>query len=157
MAKAIRLAQVSDTVEFRHHHLTQPTVTQMDRIFHGVTTLACALHEAPTIACDNQLAAIQALHQAIKQWAKLTFPARTKPHITTPPPTSTRQSSVLCPMCRPHKNPPQDVSPRVVIYNPTAFLVPTTVPSTISYYEPVARRTMSRVPQNVDHPPPRLS
>ena len=33
---ATREAQISDTVEFRHHHLTQPTVTPMDRIDHSV-------------------------------------------------------------------------------------------------------------------------
>ena len=37
----------------------------MYRIVHGMTTLTCALYEAPNIACDNQLALIQALHQAI--------------------------------------------------------------------------------------------
>ena len=36
VAKATRAAQISDTVEFRHHHLTQPEVTPMDRIVHGV-------------------------------------------------------------------------------------------------------------------------
>ena len=124
----------------------------MDRIFHGMTTLTCALHDAPTLSCDNQLAAIQALHQAIKRWAKLTFPARKKLHITT----STRQRSILRPMHRPHEDPPQDVPPTVVIQEPNASPIPTTVPSTISHYEPVAQRTRSRVPQTVDQPPPRV-
>ena len=62
VAKATRAAQIYDTVEFRHHHLTQPTVTPMDRIVHGVNTLTCALHKAPHIECDNQLFAIEALH-----------------------------------------------------------------------------------------------
>ena len=39
VAKATRAAQISDTVEFRHHRLTQPEVTPMDRIVHGVNTL----------------------------------------------------------------------------------------------------------------------
>ena len=62
VTKATRAAQVSNTVQFRHHHLTQTTVTPMDRIVHGMTTLICALHKAPAIVCDNQLAAIEALH-----------------------------------------------------------------------------------------------
>ena len=129
----------------------------MDRIVHGMTTLKCALHEALTIACYNQLAAIQALHQDIKLLAKLTLPARTKPHITTPPPMSTRQRSILRPMRRPHEDLPQDVPPRVVIQKPNASPIPTKVPSTISHYEPVARCTRSRVPQTVDQTPPRVS
>ena len=66
VAKSTRAAEVSDTVELRHHNLTLPTVTPMDLIVHGVTTFTYTLHEAPTIACDNQLAEIKALHQAIQ-------------------------------------------------------------------------------------------
>ena len=97
-------AQVSDTVEFRHCHLTQPTVTPMDRIVHSMTTLTLSLNKAPIIACDNQLAVIQALHQATQRWAKLKFPARTKPHITTLPPTSTKQRSILRRIRRTHED-----------------------------------------------------
>ena len=128
----------------------------MDRIVHGMTTLTCALHESPKIACGNQLAVIQALQQAMNKWAKITLTTRTKPHMTTPPPTITRQRSILRPMCRPHEDPPQDVPPRLVIQKPNASPIPTTVPSTISHYEPVARLTRSRVPQTVDQPPPRV-
>ena len=64
VAKSTRTSQISDTVEFRHHHLAQPTVIPMDRIVHGVNKLTCALHNAPHMACDNQLLAIDALHQA---------------------------------------------------------------------------------------------
>ena len=113
--KATQAAQVSDTLEFRHHNLTHPTVTPMDRIVHGMTTLTCALHDAPNIVCDNQLAAIHALHQDIQQWAKLTLSLQKKPHITTPPPTRTKHHSILRPMRRPKKYQPQDAPPRVVI------------------------------------------
>ena len=60
--KTTRAVQISDTVEFRHHHLTQPEVTPMDRIVHGVNKLTYALKDAPQIACENQLFAINALH-----------------------------------------------------------------------------------------------
>ena len=46
VAKATRSVQISDTFEFRHHHLTQPEVTPMDRIFHDVNKLTCALKDA---------------------------------------------------------------------------------------------------------------
>ena len=34
VAKSTRMAQISDIVDFRHHHFTQPTVTPIDRIIH---------------------------------------------------------------------------------------------------------------------------
>ena len=58
LEKSTQAAQVSDTVEFIHHNLTQPKVTPMDHIFRSVTTLTCALYDAPTIAFNNQLDAI---------------------------------------------------------------------------------------------------
>ena len=39
VAKATCAAQISDTMEFRHHHLTEPTFTPMDRIVRGVNKL----------------------------------------------------------------------------------------------------------------------
>ena len=47
VAKSTRAVQISDTVEFRHQHLTQPEVTPMDLIVHGVNTLTCTLKDAP--------------------------------------------------------------------------------------------------------------
>ena len=70
MEKATITAQISDSVEFRHHHLTHPTVTPMDCIVHGVNKLTCTLYDAPHIACDNHFFAMKALHQAIQQWTK---------------------------------------------------------------------------------------
>ena len=67
VAKATHAVQISDTVEFRHQHLTQPEVTPMDRIVHDVPPLTCALKDAPQIACDNQLFAIHALQQAVQR------------------------------------------------------------------------------------------
>ena len=157
MEKGTRAAQISDTVEFRHHHLTHPTATPMDRIVHGVTTLTCALHKAPTISCHNQLAAIKALHQAIQRWAKLILHTRTTPQITTLPHKSTRHCSILRPMCRPHEDRPQDVPPRVAIQKPNASLTSTMVASITIQYEPVARRTRFKVSQTVDQPPPRVN
>ena len=62
VAKSTRAVQISNTGEFCHQHLTQPEVTPMDRIVHGVNTLTCALKDAPQIAFDNQIFAINSLH-----------------------------------------------------------------------------------------------
>ena len=100
---------------------------------------------------------IKALRQAIQRWSKLTLPARTTPHLTTLPHTSTRQRSILPPMCRPHEYRPQDVPPRVAIQKSNSSPIYTTVPSITSQYEPVARRTSSKFHQTVDQTPPRVN
>ena len=67
VVRATKSVQVSDTVEFRHHQLTIPDLTPADRIVQGMTNIMCNLCDAPSISCDNQLAAIQDLCQAIHQ------------------------------------------------------------------------------------------
>ena len=129
----------------------------MDRIFHGVNTLTCALHEDPNIACDNQLFAIKALRQAIQRWSKITLPVRPNPHRTTLPHMRTRQRSTLRPMRRPHEYRPPEAPPRVSIPKPNASPIPTPLTSSTSQYEAVARRTSSRFPRTVDQPPPRVN
>ena len=151
MAKATRAAQISDTVEFRHHHLTQPTVTPIDRIFHGVNKLTCALHDAPHIVFDNQLLAIDALHQAIQIWTKTTGPPQTKPHRTTLSHTRTRPRSILRPLRRPQEEIPPDSTPRVAIPKPPDILIPQL--SITSQDEPIAWRTRSRF-TTMDRQPP---
>ena len=81
VAKATKATQVSDKVEFRHHHLTLPDITPTDRIVHDVTTLTCALHNASAIVCNNQLAAIQALRQDIHRWSYTTLPLSKVPQV----------------------------------------------------------------------------
>ena len=98
VAKATRAAQISDTVEFRHHHLTQPEVTPMDRIVHGVNKPTCALQNAPHTACDNQLFAINALHQVIQRWTtskKMHVQKRPGPHLYT----LTANRALSCDLC----------------------------------------------------------
>ena len=138
----------------RHHKLTLPNVISTDRIVHGVTTLTCALQDPSTITCNNQLAAIQAIHQAIQQWAK---PAQPVSKVTNPPPMRTQQRSILHPMRHPTKDQPQDLLPRVVIQKPNASPSTPTAKSTKDNYEPVARQRRSRVPHTVDPPPPRVN
>ena len=149
MEKSTCAAQISDTVKFRHNHLTQPTVTPMDRIFHCVNKLTFALHDAPHIACDNQLLAIEALHQAIQRWTKTTGPPQTKPHRTTLPHMRTRPRSILRPMRRPQEHRPPDSPPRVFISKPPAILI--TQLYIVSQDEPILRRTRSSFP-TMDRP-----
>ena len=43
-----REINVSDTVEFLHHFITNPTLTPEDRILHGINTLSSAIKDRPT-------------------------------------------------------------------------------------------------------------
>ena len=38
----------SDTVEFMHGYLTQPTISKSDLIVHTLNFLSCAVKDAPT-------------------------------------------------------------------------------------------------------------
>ena len=73
--------QVLDTVEFRHHYLTQPTLMHADIILHGMNTLSCAVKYSPATTCDEQLRVITELWEILKRWAN-------QPQLTTVPPQS---------------------------------------------------------------------
>ena len=70
-SKATKATQILDTIEFRHHRLTLPSLTLEDCITHGINKLTCSLQEAPDIVCDNQLAAVESLRQVFHQWTGL--------------------------------------------------------------------------------------
>ena len=55
---------ISDTVEYRHEHLTIPTVTPADKILHELHLLTGALADVPTAHIDAQLKAIGDLWDA---------------------------------------------------------------------------------------------
>ena len=74
--------RITDTVSFRHHHLTQPDVTPADRLQHGIQQLTTALRDAPNAVHDAQLDAIEALRDAFCRWARPL--ATTAPHPAAP-------------------------------------------------------------------------
>ena len=141
LAKATRAVQISNTVEFRHHHLTHPEVTPMDRIVHGMNKLTCALQDALQIACNNQLFAINALQQAVQRWTTSNTSPRAQPPRATTLHPHARTRSILRPMRRPHKDRPPAPLPRMVIPKPPDRPIPPT--PTTSPEEPIARRTRS--------------
>ena len=65
--KDTKSEMVSDTVEFRHHDLTQPSVTPDDRLLHGIQLLIAALEGKPTPTSVEQLDAIGMLQEALGQ------------------------------------------------------------------------------------------
>ena len=111
--------------------------------------ITCNLHDATHIACDNQLLAIDALHQAIQIWTKTTGPPQTKKHRTTLSHTRTCPR----PLLRPQEYQVPASTPRLVSPNPPAILIPQL--SIASQDEPTARHTRYRFP-TMDLPPPRV-
>ena len=67
--KSHKAEQDSDTVEFRHQYLNQPTITSDDRVLHGMKNLTSALKDAPNVACGMQLRAIEELRNVLRNWS----------------------------------------------------------------------------------------
>ena len=65
--KDTKAVQISDTLEYRHHYLTQPTLTPEDPVFRGLQALTCALEDAPSQMRKEQLRAISILQELIAQ------------------------------------------------------------------------------------------
>ena len=157
---------ISDTVEYRHAHLTIPTVTNDDRILHGLQNLTGALGDVPTARCDAQLKAIGDLRAACHRW--LSPAPSAKPSDTTSPSApvqaSPRRSSRLKPStAQPPMSqlpittftlppPMTQPAPRVAINDTTVPVLPlrpaprVVIPPPVIPDEPIARRTRSYTP-----------
>ena len=80
-----RSLSISDTIEFRHQHITQPSVTPEDQVLYGINQLTSALEGTPSPRSTDQLAAIQSLQNALGNWLGK--------HTVLPPPTTERQAA----------------------------------------------------------------
>jgi len=148
--RATKAVQVADTVEFRHHYLTQPDVTPANRIVHGVQTVTKALTGDPATACDAHIEAIEALRAAFNKWQSPAPGARPVTPTKLPPrPVKQRaapkrphkQPKILLPL---HAQPPprvQTTKLRRPQVSQSPQSVPRVEPSPIT--EPVARRMRS--------------
>ena len=78
--KDIKDVQISNTLEYWHHYLTQPTLKPEDCVLHGLQTLTFALEDALIQICDEQLRAISTLQELFGQWTKNvpTYPQQNK-------------------------------------------------------------------------------
>ena len=63
---------ISDTIEFRHDYLTQPTSTYADQLIHALHFLSIALKETLSAAIDAQLDAICQLPNLFQNWMQTT-------------------------------------------------------------------------------------
>ena len=73
--KDTKAAQISDALEYRHHYLTQPTLTPEDCVLHRLQTLTYALEDA-----RKKLRAISTLQELFGKWTKNvpTYPQQQK-------------------------------------------------------------------------------
>ena len=94
--KDTKAVQISDTHEYRHHYLTQPTLTPEYCVLHGLQTLTCALEDVPSQMCEEQLRAINNLQELFGQWTKNvpTYPRQKKAPRAPPkkPPKKEKQN-----------------------------------------------------------------
>ena len=59
---------ITETISFRHQHLTVPDINPEDRLQHRIIQLTSALQEAPTTNQNAQLEAIERLQDAFLRW-----------------------------------------------------------------------------------------
>ena len=74
---------ITDTSDYLHEYLTQPSVTSEDRMTHTIHFLSTALKYVPTSLCDSQIAAIEAVCTNFANWITIesspTFPPKSVP------------------------------------------------------------------------------
>ena len=66
---------ILDTTEFRHQHLTQPSVTSEDLVLHGIQLLTAVLQRMPNSHVYSQMLALHSLQDAIDAWSAVQAPA----------------------------------------------------------------------------------
>ena len=153
--KDIKAVQIPNTLEYRHHYLTQPTLTPEDFFLRGLQTLTCALEDALIQICDEQLRAISTLQELFGKWTKNvpTYPRQNKapraPHkkptekekkqttqIRNRPPTQLPHSPAQAPRVQVTQTSPHS-APRVDIIPP----LDTTNITEINTDEPISHQT----------------
>ena len=152
VTKALRY---SDTVEFLHDYLTQPTVTEGDRIVHALNFLSCAVKDAPATIHHEQLTAISKLRDLFTNWIPRTAtmpPPKPSPTVPVPaaPPAKRSQParSIRDILFKRTKPSFADLHPRIPttrphVPPPRVRIDPPRVAPVVQGNEPIAHRTRS--------------
>ena len=132
IAHNTKAAQVSDIVEFRHHHITQPSLTSDGRVLHGMQTLTGALKNSPIVACDAQFIAITELRDALQGWSgdkdiiRAQLPSKV-PHALLPRVRRQKLSNFSKKM-RARRDIPKEESPTIALPIDSPVLTPSAPP-----------------------------
>ena len=70
-----RSSRISNTVKFRHHCITVPSITHEDKIVNAITQLKNELASIPTPNKDNQLEALANLRTKFSKHSKEVLPS----------------------------------------------------------------------------------
>ena len=131
---------ISDTTEFRHHQITQTSVTPEDRVLHGVQQLTAAIQGAPYSRSGDQIRALQSLKDTLTNWV-----VDTTPKELTAPRNDKKDMWDYRLLPRVHQPVPR-------VQNPANIEIPQAprvlVPRPDMHAQPVAHRTRAR------HKPP---
>ena len=65
---------ISDTTEFSHHQIIQPSVTPKDRVLHRLQQLTADIQGAPSSQSGDEIRALQYLQDTLNNWAGETTP-----------------------------------------------------------------------------------
>ena len=145
--KATRAKRISNTVYFKHKHITQPTLTTEDLIIKAIQDFSQAIKGSKKLGSNTQIDAIQGLtdalqpgHQLPLQAPRVQFEASPRVQVDTPPrvqiDTPTRVQ-----FCGNEEIPADAVlPPRLIVTSPTSILKQPTIIPTESIVDRVKRR-----------------
>ena len=99
-----------------HDYLTQPTVSESDRIVHSLKFLACAVKDAPVAVYHDQLTSISNLCDLFRGWnpqQPAPLPNLATPLLSAGAPPPHPQHPVALPTPPPLRSPPRVATPTV--------------------------------------------
>ena len=121
----------SDSVEFMHDYLTQPQVSESDRIVHALNFLSCAVKDTTASVYHDQLTTISNLRDLFCSWNPQhppTLPDLTPPpHLARAPPPHPSHPATL-PAPPPLRPPPRVLPAPPPLRPPPRVVTPTTTP-----------------------------
>ena len=84
--KATRAKRISDTVYFKHTHITQPTLTTEDLVIKAIQDLSNAIKGGKKLGSNTQIEAIKGLTDALHPGNQMPLPAHSpRVRIEAPP------------------------------------------------------------------------
>ena len=109
-----KAVSITDTIEFFHHHLNQPSITPQDRFIHVLETLTAEMHHTLDIHIAQHLQEIDHLYHLFQYWQETKTTASPQPRtilkVTWPDVTRPPQDTTVKKPPRPQCN---QKSPRV--------------------------------------------